>query len=168
MGGTYFKFQIKFKQQCIFLSDLIFKCAGIYLVVKYFLKIDMDSWAVKFSFSFYFIIDVLPTLILHIQYYLKNRNLKMEVDTNSRKFEIVTSSKTFDYSFDDIISLDYFRPYGKGSGWNSFGMYRYYKIVVKDGAEYFITCLMINDIENTLENLLRIKAEKHFKFINLL
>jgi|SRR5450432_334708 len=168
MGITFFKFQINFKQQFILLSQLIFKSVGIYLVVIFFMKININSWTAKFTYSFYFVIDVLPTLILHIQYYLKNRNTLMEVDTNSRKFEITTSQKTFEYSFDDIISLEYFRSYGKGTGWNSFGMYRYYKIATSDGARFFITCLMINDIENTLENLLHIKAEKHFKFINFL
>jgi hypothetical protein len=49
-----------------------------------------------------------------------------------------------------------------------FGMYRYNKIIFNYDTKIFITCLMINDIENTLEDLLRLKAEKHFRLLNLL
>ena len=44
----------------------------------------------------------------------------------------------------------------------------HYKIVFNDGQELNITCLMINQIENTLEMLLRREAEKHFKLLNLI
>ena len=77
-------------------------------------------------------------------------------------------TKPLNYSFSEIESLQYYRSWGKGSGWHSFGEYRYYKIIFKDKREIVITCLMINDIENTLEMLLRMKAERHAKVVCLI
>ncbi len=136
--------------------------------MPYYLEVSIGDFAILFTFLFYFLLDILPTLVLHIQYYLKNRCSKLELDTGSNVIAYSSLIKNYEYPSAKIKSFDYYRAYGKGSGWNSFGRYRYYKIVFEDNTQIFITCLMVNDIENTLEDLLSLKAQKHFQFLNVL
>jgi hypothetical protein len=155
-------------QQFKMIYPLILKWIAISIAVKYYLKINLNDSAFLLGFLFFFILDILPTIILHIQYYLKNRNSVLILDTQSKTLNYSNNLETLTYKFNDISKLQYFRNYGKGSGWNSFGMYRYYKIIFNDNNVIFITCLMINNIENTLEVLLALKAENHGKFLNLI
>ena len=74
-------------------------------------------------------------------------------------------SRTTNFSIDDINYFQYFVSYGRKTGVYSFALYRSYKIILKDNSQIAITCLMINDIENTLEMLLELKAEEKPRFI---
>jgi hypothetical protein len=160
-------FRITIKQQLILLSPMTLVILILYFGGNFYLKMDINNPALLWTLILYFLIDMLPTMILHIQYYLKNRHATFIMDSEQKRFSYEAPNSKLNYTFDDIASLEYYRPYGIGSGWNSFGQYRYYKIMLKDKTEVFITCLMVNDIENTLENLFHKKAIKHFKFINL-
>jgi hypothetical protein len=165
---NYF-FRITLKQQLILLGHVIFITTFL-ISLRIYLDITnkFDSSAFLFVFVFFFLIDILPTIIVHTQYWLKNYKAILTINTGSKGLKYETPTKQLNYSFDDIESLQYYRSWGKGSGWHSFGEYRYYKIIFKDKTEIVITCLMINDIENTLEMLLRMKAERHAKVVCLI
>jgi hypothetical protein len=168
MENHIHQFRITLKQQLILLTHTFFTNASLIFASLYFLKVSLTSVAFISVFTFFFLIDTLPTIILHVQYWLENRDAVLILDTELKELVYETYTKKLRYLFTDIASLQYYRNLGKGSGWHSFGQYRYYKIVFNDGKEIFITCLMINNIENTLETLLRIKAEKHSKLLCLL
>ncbi len=168
MLGNIYIFKTTLKQQIILLAHLLFIWVALILGIVYILKSRLDNIAAFYTFLFVFLTDTLPTIIVHTQYWLKNRNVILILNTGMKELVCKTPIKQFKYSFSDIISMDYYRNLGKGSGWNSFSMYRYYRIVFKDKTEVVITCLMINDIENTLEMLLRIKAERHSKLLCLI
>lgn len=119
-------------------------------------------------YSIYFLLDLLPTIIVHTQYWIRNHKAFLKINTETKELFYEKNFSHVNYSFADINLLKYYRNLGKGSGWNSFSQYRYYKIVFNDKKEIVITCLMINSIENTLEMLLRIQAEKHSKFLCLI
>lgn len=170
MQDHIYKYKITSKQQLIILTHVIFITSafwgyGIYL---YLINNLIDNESYNIIFVFFFLIDILPTIIVHTQYWLKNHKGIFTVNTETKQLEYKTPAKQLNYSFDDIVSLQYYRNLGKGSGWHSFGQYRYYKIIFKDKTEIVITCLMINDIENTMEVLLRIKAETHAKLLCLI
>ena len=132
----------------------------------FFLKFSLNDFVILYSI--FFIIDMIPTIILHTQYWIKNQGTILTLNTETKELIYDTKSDLLRYSFDDIKYLQYYRSLGKGSGLHSFGEYRYYKIIFNDNKEVFITCLMINDIENTLEMLLKMPAEKHSKLLCLL
>ena len=166
MGNYIYKFKIETKQQLIILSPLIFFWILLIVIILNFSKYPFSDIAAFIVFSFFFLIDSLPTIIVHIQYLLKNRKSLLILNTETKELIFESQGKEkLAYSFNDIISLDYYRSYGKGSGWHAFGQYRYYKITFKDKTVIFITCLMINNIENTLEMLLRMQANKHARLV---
>ncbi len=167
MERALYRFKITLRQQILLLTPAIASWLGVILLIKYYLHASLYSPGAIFAFIFLSIIDTIPAIILQVQYWRINHDILLIIDTAAKELSYETSSQIFKHSFNDIVSLQYYRSYGKGSGWNSFGMYRYYKIIFTDKTEINITCLMVNDIENTIENLLRIKAEKHFKLLCL-
>lgn len=159
-----YRYKVTLRQQLTLLFPMIVLYIGL-IIGGYLLAFRFDRLAVVITFLFFFFIDTLPTIIVHVQYWIKNHDAVLILDTGTKELSYESKKQHLKYSFSYICSLQYYRPYGKGSGWHSFGQYRYYKIIFNDKTELNITCLMINDIENTIEMLLRMKAEKHFKLV---
>jgi hypothetical protein len=126
---------------------------------------DIGHEALVLTLLIFFLIDAFPTIMVHLDYFIQNRRSLLELNTERRELTYSSPKKKLQYSFDDIMELHYFRSYGKNTGWYSFGEYRFYKIVFNDQNKIIVTCLMINNIENTLESLLQINARKHFKIV---
>ncbi|HEU5052664.1 MAG TPA: hypothetical protein VFT78_06105 [Hanamia sp.] len=169
IGEKSFRYEISLKQQLLLLGHLFFTTLfwigfGVYNYYVY--RWHWETY--RTIFLFFFFIDILPTIILHLQYLIKNWRATFFIFTEAKHLEYRKGCTVLSYSFEDIDSLQYFYNLGKGSGWNSFGEYRFYKIIFKDKTEMVITCLMINDIEHTLEMLLGMKAEKRASILNLL
>jgi hypothetical protein len=168
MEKHLYRFEITLKQESILLGRALFTWVGLILSIKFILKKDINDMAAIFIFPFIFLFDTLPSIIVYVQYWIKNHGAVLILNTDSRELIYEKGGRQAKYFFTDITSLQYFRNLGKGSGWNAFGQYRYYKIIFNDKNEIYITCLMINDIENTLERLLRITAERHAKLLCLI
>ena len=168
MESHIYRYKITLKQQAILLSHMVIIWIGLMVGCVYLLKINLNNIAFIYIAIFCLLIDTIPTVILHTQYWIKNHEVVFLINTDVKELQYETPTKQLKYSFTDITSLQYYRNLGKGSGWNSFGEYRYYKIIFNDEIEIIITCLMINDIENTLEMLLCMKAEEHAKLLCLI
>lgn len=161
-------YKINFKQQITLLTPAFATAVGLIGVYLYFFHGSLTDNAFWLVFVFFLFIDFLPAIALHIQYLIKNWKATLTIDTGKRQLTYENNNVKFVYSLDDIKFLKYYRTYGKGSGFQSYGMYRYYKIIFADNNEINITCLMINQIENTLEILLKKEPEKYFKLLNLI
>lgn len=168
MSNYIYKYKVTIKQQMIILARLFILDIALIIACIYFLKISLTSITFIIGFSFFLLTDTIPTIILHTQYWLKNHKATFTINTEMKELTYATPGNQLRYSFSDIDRLQYNWNFGKGSGWYSFGEYRYYKIIFKDKTEVVITCLMINDIENTLEMLLKMKAERHGKYLCLI
>src|SRR5258707_536155 len=129
-------FRITVRQQLLMLSQTILTNIGFILIVIYYERITIGNPAAS-----------LPTLVVHFQYLIKNYECILAIDSESRVLEFDSRRLHLEYSFDEIVAFKYYRTYGKGSGWQAFGMYRYFKIEFKDGNYILITCLMINKID---------------------
>ena len=160
-------YRITLKQQLLLLTPALIKYGlfgGIYL---FFFGFSLPTPIYLYAFLVLFVIDLLPAIILHVQYLVKNWTVILTIDTKSKTVFYQSKETSFTQNFDDIFLAEYVMSYGfKGSaGFYSFAEYRYQKIYFKDGTSIIITCLMINDIKNTLEMLLRLKAKEKFKII---
>ncbi|HEY1019046.1 MAG TPA: hypothetical protein VGE25_08620 [Sediminibacterium sp.] len=162
------KFRLTTKQQLILLTPLVILNCILILGCQYILKIELTNKAFLITISVFFLIDALPTLIVHLQYWLKNRGCELIIDTQSKTISFEEPNRKKVYSFDQIKSLHYYNSYASGTGWHSFGQYRFYKIAFNDETEIFVTCLMVNSIEKTIPMLLRIDGEKHLKIVAFL
>jgi hypothetical protein len=121
---------------------------------------------------FLLLVNFFPVVLLHIQYSIINSNAILTIDTIRKTISYKKGDKIFEYNFSDIQNLKYYATSGhistKGSSERyTFDGYRYYKIVMNDNNEIIITCLMINNIDNKLEQMLGLEAERRFRAIPL-
>ena len=159
------EYSITFKQQFFFFFSGLIKYCGLALIYIYFFGFRLQPIYI-YMFLFFFIFDILPALILHLQYL--HENLGSSLIINKADEKILYQKRHFvnRQSFDDIVSFELISSFGGGrfnAGWYAFGEYRYCRISFKDNSKMIITCLMINDINNTLESLFRISPKKRLK-----
>ncbi len=115
--------------------------------------------------AFTFVLDFGPALALNIEYSIKTWGLVIEIDEELKTISYTWHNKKRVFSFDDISALEYYTSFGRGTGVYSFENYRYYKITFKDQTQIPITSLMMNKIQERVEPLLGMKAEKNPTFL---
>ena len=123
------------------------------------------------AFVLFSLIDLLPLFILHIQYYIRNKNSILTINRTDRFFIYKEKEAEKLFHFNEILFIKCITSYGNGKispGWYSFGQYRYCKIGLKNHEEIIITSLMVPDIDQTLEWMLGIRAERVLKWLPLL
>jgi hypothetical protein len=159
-----YKFHITHRQYLLLLVQPIIIYIGVIAATYWYYK-TIPFFTLKVAILCIFCLDTLPALILHIQYFLANKSSLFVIDKVKRTILYKSSRmNTGEVSFNAIKSLEYHVSYGRSTGVYSFARYRYYKINLNNSDKFIITCLMINDIENTLPMLLEIKAEKELSF----
>ena len=161
-------FKISFIQQSILLFHLIFTITVLLIAFYYIFGTIFPVNGFIFLYVFLFLFEVFPTFFLHIQYLIKNRGAVLNIYPELKRLSYAQSNIVFQHSFNEIKIIEAVASYGKGSGWYSFEEYRYCKIVFNDTSTIIVTCIMVNDIENTLERLLNRKVEKKFKFLAII
>lgn len=161
---------ITLKQQLSLLASALIKYGILITAYLYFFGFNSPTSIFVYVFLFLFLFDLLPAVILHVQYFIRDRNTVFRINVSDRCISYNSKKLNFEYSFSEIHSIGYVTSYGyRGSkGWYSFGEYRYCKIAFKDSTSVIITCLMINDIGNTLETLLRVKLENKLRVVALI
>jgi hypothetical protein len=160
-----YKFTVTLKQQLLLLIQPV--CAYIFILTGLYLySHELSFRTSEIAIIFIFLSDTLPALILHVQYLLKNSGTLLFIDEVNRTVTYENSNNKVEHiTFNDIDSLEYYVSSVRNTGIYSFARYRFFKMILKNGNELIITCLMVNDIQNTLELLLHSKAEKKLKII---
>ncbi|HEV9036259.1 MAG TPA: hypothetical protein VGQ51_06565 [Puia sp.] len=119
---------------------------------------------IAYIYSAVFLFDILPTLLVHVQYYRVNNGAVLDINRELHRISYITPHETLSYNFDDISSFVRVDSWGAGQ-WYSFAEYRYYKITFKDKKKIIITSLMIKDIKYVLEPMLHMTAVKERRFV---
>ena len=159
------KFKISFLQQFLLLFHLIAINTAVLVGFYYFFGTIFPNRLFLFVYAFMFLFNILPTIFLHIQYYLKNKDAILVINSELGTLSYSQSNSSLQYSFNEIRRIVATASYGKGTGYYSFSEYRYCKIIFNDNSKIIITCLMVNDIDNTLEKLLKKEVEKTFTLL---
>jgi len=159
-----YKYRINLSQQLRLLLQPVLLHLGIIGAVYYRYR-TISLTPLLITLGGVFLLDTLPALFLHIQYLSRNYKAEFSINTMDRTFSYLSKQKEKKYSFSEIKLLEYYVSYARKTGVYSFSRYRYYKIILTNGDVIVVTCLMINNIENTLESLLRIKAEKELRVL---
>ena len=148
---------------CIYLIvDIV---AVIYLTMKYgasdiLLYIKLGGIA--------FLIIFLPTLIIHMQYYFKNKNVSLEFDYLRRTIYYRSSTEETTFSFDNIVNfIKYIHPalYEKREGWLPWERYSYVILKLDDDKKVFITCFLINQFDLSIDEEKKTVNKVFFPFI---
>ena len=160
-------YKIVLSQQLRLLLPMILKLIAIIGVI-YLTGYQLTFLLLVLLFFFIFLIDVLPTLIVHIQYVVKNYNKLITLDIQKKTISCHSGDIIRKKSFDDVASIKYYSSFVRPSGWHSFGEYRYYQIIFNDSTAFVVTCLMVNRIEDNFGKFLPIEAEKCSRLIALI
>jgi hypothetical protein len=105
-------------------------------------------------FSVYYLVLLIPTLFLHIEYYIINKSDIFKIDTNEMT---ITINNKIPISFNEIESINYYMP----PVWHRkskirilpFEDYHYAKIKMKNDEQFTFTCLMAYQVEEALKEI---------------
>ena len=116
------------------------------------------------------ILDGIPTLYLHIEYYLTNKSEKYKVNYDELiryKNGISTSFKVSDI---EKIKIYLSPSLYRGSDLHFLGIeaYHYARVYLNTGEELIITCLLTLKVEKALRLLKGVKIERQKRLFNIL
>lgn len=161
------QYSISTFQQVLLLSHGILTIIAVAIGMVYYTGSILPTIWVLLPYSIYFLVNILPAIILHVQYFNKNRRIVLTIDTDKKMFSISNADLGNSYNFSDINKVKFFGSYGKGTGFYSFGEYRYCELIMNDNSVFIITCLMVNNIENRLREEFGIELVKNIGFMLL-
>ena len=147
-------FRINTVQQLKILIFVILPPISLLLFIFYF---ELFNIFVFIPFGILLILDTLPSILLHINYYKANNGVTLTINKDENLLFYDSKDRFIESSLSKISCICLILSTVYYTGRHSFGQYRYCKIVLIDGTEIVINCLMINDIENTLVDLLDVK-----------
>lgn len=132
---------------------------AIMITVLYFLKWDSNAVLI---FLFFWLAYFIPTMYLHIEYYLKNRGQHLEILENEvilydrrgqvRRYQNKELQKVILYK---SASLD-----KGGIPLTPLESYHYARIIPKQGEEIIVTCLMAADVEEAIKHIKWVPYER--------
>lgn len=128
--------------------------------IKWYYNISQDKFWNLFigSFSFTFIFYLGPLLILIFNYILKNKraSLKIHFDKDiPDKIEYLSRGRNIHFKVEDIQNIEWnmsITSYENRYKWFFWDEYFYYKIILKDGSQIFVPCILCDSIDEIFEN----------------
>lgn len=145
-------YKISLNRQLKYLQPLIIGFVALILIVlfsinKYGFKIDIFIF---FGLVF-LIIGLFPVLFIHIDYYLKNKNVLIKINYLQNKFDY--NGKMI--NFNNIEKIEMHQSSFKLNRDIQFLPtvdYHYSKIILKNGDILYVTCLLAEDFDLGLKN----------------
>lgn len=164
------KYEITFINQLKSLSLLVFITILTIIVVSYYYINDILDENLKFGFIFFTLINFLPVIYLHLEYYFYNRGKILEIDPNQKIFSLTyESSEIEQFSFNEIAKVVLYMPPHFHSNKLflriPFDNYHYAKFYTTNGNEIIITSLMVPKIEDIVFLIKGITVEKKKRII---
>jgi hypothetical protein len=95
-------------------------------------------------------IGIIPTIILHSQYYNQNRGMKIEIDKNTRIITVLYNERSDSISFDKIKSIMIVKNVSIESPWSG---YHYALVTTSEGKQIIVTCLIIKKLKEYFDEL---------------
>ena len=111
-----------------------------------------------------FLLFFIPQLILHINYYTKNKHDIFFYDPVGQRITINHKGESASFSFSDIQSIDRFKSYPLAENrmqWFPWDSYNYSIIRLKNGQEFIVTSLLVPNMDLPIEPE-KIKVKKTF------
>jgi hypothetical protein len=108
------------------------------------------------------IVDVVPAILIHLQYSYFSWKKELHVDTDRRKMTIKDKQSIQVVDFGQISSITCYSSYGANTNLYSFSYHKYCQIQFKDGSKSIITNLVVPDVTNLLPELVTMEPiRKH-------
>ncbi|HVW98376.1 MAG TPA: hypothetical protein VHA56_20585 [Mucilaginibacter sp.] len=160
------EYKITFKNQFKALEFLIYGSILFIGLVYFLYRTEGFGWDLINFFSIYYIVLLIPTILLHFEYYLRNKNDLVMIDLYQKIISYNTSPSIHFSEIERIIL--YVPPVWHRKGFIRllpFEDYRYATIELKSGKQYIITCLMMYDLEKVMSTISGVTIEKKKRLI---
>lgn len=140
---------------------LIFSALPIYMINRF----GSDDMLVFVQLSvLVFLLFFIPQLILHINYYMRNKGDIFFYDPTGQKITINHKGESVSFSFRDIELIKRFKSYPLSENrmqWFPWDSYNYSIIRLKGGREFIVTSLLVPNMDLPIESE-KIKLKKTF------
>jgi len=166
MNATY---KITLKSQLFIIRELFvfaWPCRVGYYVLDYLYPGD-DTFLLEWLAGGFFVIQILPSAIIHFQYLNYNKDTIVTVNSNERTITIEEKGVIHSFRFEKIKSLrlalmaDLYN--GHDGGFIACLKYHYAYIELQNGDEFIITCLVYNDLRKFFKDI-GLEANKDLVF----
>jgi len=160
------RLRFSFRNHYVALASVPFFAVFFTIVIVWF---QFDK-SIMFAAAIWFLLNAIPTLYLHIEYWIKNKDEEYEVHFD----ELVRykDGETTVYKVSDIERIKvYMSPaLYRGSNLHFLGIeaYHYARVHLKSGEELIITCLLTSKVEKALRGLRGVKVERKKRLFNTL
>lgn len=117
-----------------------------------------------------FMIGVLPTIIIHINYYLANRGDSLMFSSQDSIITITHKGKPTTFTLDDIDHIEKYMSYNLAanrSGVIPWDDYNHAIIYLKDGQEFIVTSLLVPNLNLLLEAEKIVIKTNFYRFVKV-
>jgi hypothetical protein len=147
-------------------ATLIYHVVFILFYVYGLYNLDDGSGVYAIIFAIGYAVSMLPTILLHVEYYLKNKADVVYIDSKEKS---ITINKDRTIQFDEVEKIILYMP----PCWNRndnfryypFEDYRYSQIQIRGGDKYLFTCLMDFNIDKVMAKFVGVPIEKKVRLI---
>lgn len=111
-----------------------------------------------------FLLFFIPQIILHINYFMRNKGVIFFYDPTGQKITINHKGESVSFSFRDIELIKRFKSYPLAENrmqWFPWDSYNYSIIRLKGGQEFIVTSLLVPNMDLPIESE-KIKLKKTF------
>jgi hypothetical protein len=160
------KYKINFKNTIRVLRGVLIY--HIVFIIFLFFAQDMDNQygAVTWVFSIYYAIAIFPTFLLLLEYFIRNKNDVLQIDSDNNTLIINHGDPIY---FHEVNRIVLFMP----PVWHResvlriwpFEDYRYAKIEMIDGRKYIFTCLMAFGVDKVMDKFKGVNIERKVRII---
>lgn len=134
------------------------------LVALYLLKFNVEFVVV---FGGMYVLQTLPLLYLHIEYYIANR--KQEITIGDDELTVITQNgNVHKFKFTELSKVILYKSASLDKGgiqFTSIESYHYVRIITKSNRQIIVTCLMFPKLEemvNELKGVQKIRKKRLF------
>jgi hypothetical protein len=99
MVSIIMTYKITFKNQFKALESLIYGSILFIGLVYFLYRTEGFSWDLLYFFSIYYLVLLIPTILLHLEYYLRNKNDLIIIDLYQK---VISNNTTPSIHFSEI------------------------------------------------------------------
>lgn len=150
-NGMLLNYRITFKNSLSHFRSVFYYLAAIVafvlLMVFEYGSADLYDF-IGIGVFFFGILMILPTVIIHLNYFFLNQRNEMIIDPGTKAIRFLQNQTWREFSYGDIEKVEvYMSPplFRKSTGFTPWDSYHYTRLRLSDGSCVLITCLMANE-----------------------
>ncbi|MBX9784339.1 MAG: hypothetical protein K2X48_13700 [Chitinophagaceae bacterium] len=159
------KYKIRLIDHLRMLSHLIITDAILFVLYIWYFRFTIPTAYFYWLFLLLFLTQILPTVWVHYNHYLLNKNSVFILDVANNSFQFDEPDIKIKANFNEIECVKFVGSYGGGTGVYSFGEYCFCAIKMKDGRNFIVTSLLVPSLKSKFKNKLGIPFEESFKIL---